>query len=141
MINLKKVFSRNIRGKLMYSLSWLPDEPYIKLFYYATTGRKLNLKEPVTFEDKQQWLKLHDHNDRYTQLADKLAVREHIKKTIGEGYSFPLLGHWDRFEDIDFSALPEKFVLKCNHDSGSVRIIKNKSSLTEDELDKLKKLI
>lgn len=139
MINLKRLLSRNMRGKLMYALSWLPDEPYIKLFYFATTGRKLNLKTPVTFEDKQQWLKLHDHNDRYTQLADKYAVREHIKKTIGEGYSFPLLGHWDRFEDIDFSTLPEKYVLKCNHDSGSVRIIKNKSSFTEKEYTKLKK--
>lgn len=139
MINLKKLLSRNVRGKLMYALSWLPDEPYIKLFYYATTGRKLNLKTPVTFEDKQQWLKLHDHNPKYTQLVDKYAVRQYIKETIGEEYSFPLIGHWDRFDDLDFSSLPESFVLKCNHDSGSVRIIKSKSNLTQSEIQSLKK--
>ncbi|MBR4333258.1 MAG: glycosyl transferase [Clostridia bacterium] len=139
MINLKKILSRNVRGKLMYALSWLPDEPYVKLFYYATTGRKLNLKNPVTFEDKQQWLKLHDHNDRYTQLVDKYAVREHIKNTIGAEYSFPLLGHWDRFDEIDFDALPEQFVLKCNHDSGSVKVIKSKSALSAEEMQQLKK--
>ena len=139
MINLKKILSRNVRGKLMYALSWLPDEPYIKLFYYVTTGRKLNLKTPVSFEDKQQWLKLHDHNPKYTQLVDKYAVRKHIKETIGEEYSFPLIGHWDRFDDIDFSSLPESFVLKCNHDSGSVRIIKSKSNLSQTEIQSLKK--
>ena len=138
MINLKKFLSREARGKMMYALSWLPDEPYIKLFYYATTGRKLNLKNPTTFEDKQQWLKLHDRQERYTDLADKLKVREHIKKTIGEEYSFPLLGHWDTFDEIDFDKLPERFVLKCNHDSGSVRVIKNKSALTEKEIDTLR---
>ena len=123
----------------MYALSWLPDEPYVKLFYYATTGRKLNLRNPVTFEDKQQWLKLHDHNDRYTELADKYAVREHIKNTIGTEYSFPLLGHWDRFDDIDFDILPEQFVLKCNHDSGSVKVIRSKTALTAEEMRKLRK--
>ena len=139
MINLKRSLSRNAREKLMYALSWLPDTLYIKLFYYATTGRKLNLIHPVTFEDKQQWLKLNDHNDRYTQLADKYAVREYIKKTIGEEYSFPLIGHWDTFDDIDFSSLPESFVLKCNHDSGSVRVIKNKSTLSNSDIREMKK--
>ena len=139
MINLKKILPRDIRSKLMYALKWLPDEPYVRLFYFATTGRKLNLQTPITFEDKQQWLKLHDHNERYTLLADKLAVREHVKNTIGEEYSFPLLGHWRCFKEIDFAALPEQFVLKCNHDSGSVRVIRNKSSLTSEDYLQLKK--
>lgn len=123
----------------MYALRFLPDEPYIKLFYFATTGRHLNLKDPVTFEDKQQWLKLHDRQERYSGLVDKFAVREHIKATIGEKYSFPLLGHWERFEDIDFEELPESFVLKCNHDSGSVRIVRRKSELTDDDIQELRK--
>ena len=139
MLNLKKLLSRNVREKLMYSLFWLPDEPYIRLFYFATTGRKLNLKNPVTFEDKQQWLKLHDHNAGYTKLADKYLVRKHIKRTIGEGYSFPLLGRWQKFDEIDFNVLPEQFVLKCNHDSGSVRVIKSKSSLRDEDYVQLKK--
>lgn len=139
MLNLKKLLPRNIRGKLMYSLFWLPDESYIRLFYFATTGRKLNLKDPVTFEDKQQWLKLHDHNTRYTKLADKYLVRKHIKRTIGEGYSFPLLGRWQNFDEIDFTDLPDQFVLKCNHDSGSVRVIKSKSSLRDEDYAELKR--
>ena len=139
MINIKKIIPRNIRGKAMYALSFLPDEVYIRLFYYATTGRKLNLKKPVTFEDKQQWLKLHDRKEEYHELVDKYAVRKHIKSVIGERYSFPLIGHWARFEDIDFSALPESFVIKCNHDSGSVRVIKNKSALTKKDIEELKK--
>ena len=139
MINIKKLIPRNIRGKVMYALSFLPDEPYIRLFYFATTGRKLNLKKPVTFEDKQQWLKLHDRKEEYHRLVDKYAVRGHIKSVIGEKYSFPLIGKWKRFEDINFDELPESFVIKCNHDSGSVRVIKNKSSLTEKDVEELRK--
>lgn len=139
MINIKKIVPRNIRGKVMYALSFLPDEAYIRLFYFATTGRILNLKKPVTFEDKQQWLKLHDRKEEYRELVDKYAVRKHIRAVIGEQYSFPLIGHWARFEDIDFNSLPESFVIKCNHDSGSVRVIKNKSALTKKEIEDLRK--
>ena len=77
--------------------------------------------------------------EEYHELVDKYAVRKHIKSVIGEQYSFPLIGHWTRFEDIDFSTLPESFVIKCNHDSGSVRVIKNKSALTKKDIEELKK--
>lgn len=133
MINLKRIIPRNLREEIMYALSFLPDEPYIKLFYYCTTGRKLNLKNPKGFNEKLNWLKLHDKHLEYSQLADKYAVREHINRVLGEGHLFPLLGKWERFEDIDFSSLPDRFVLKCNHDSGSVKIIHDKSLLTEKE--------
>lgn len=138
MLNIKKIVPRNIRSDIMFALSFLPDEVYIRLFYFAVTGRTLNLKKPVTFEDKQQWLKLHNRKEEYHRLVDKYSVRKHIKDVIGEQYSFPLIGHWSRFEDIDFDTLPESFVIKCNHDSGSVRVIKNKSSLNKKDIEDLK---
>ena len=138
MIDLKKIIPRNIRWKIMDALFFLPDEAYIRLFYFATTGRMLNLKNPVTFEDKQQWLKLHDRKEEYHELVDKYAVRKHIKSIIGEKYCIPLIGHWSRFEDIDFDTLPESFVIKCNHDSGSVKVIKNKSILTGTDMERLR---
>ena len=136
---LKLMLPGKVRWKMMDLLALLPDELYIRLFYFAVTGRILNLKNPVTFEDKQNWLKLNDQHPEYRDLADKLKVRNHIKETIGEGYSFPLLGSWERFEDIDFALLPNQFVIKCNHDSGSTRVIKDKSLLTKKDHQELEK--
>ena len=136
---LKKIIPHNFRDTLIYGLSFLPDEPYLRLFYYVSTGKRLNLKNPKTFEDKQHWLKLHDQHMEYSMLVDKIKVREHIKKTIGEEYLFPLLGTWRNFEEIDLYKLPNQFVLKCNHDSGSVKIIENKNEITRKEWDRLAK--
>ncbi len=131
-MNLKKILPRDFREKVMFGLRFLPDELYVKLFFFAVTGRHLNLKHPTTFEDKQQWLKLYDRHPEYRELVDKLRVRDHIKAILGEEYLFPLLGAWKRFEDIDFEALPNQFVLKCNHDSGSVKVISDKNELTKE---------
>lgn len=65
-------------------------------------------------------MKIYDHNPIYTQLTDKYKVLEYVAKQIGEQYLIPLLGVWDSFEQINFDPLPNKFVLKCNHDSGSL---------------------
>lgn len=138
-MNLKTIVPPKVRYKIMDLLALLPDELYIRLFFFAVTGRSLHLKHPVTFEDKQNWLKLNDQHLEYRELADKLKVREHVKKTIGEGYTFPLLGQWKQFDDIDFDLLPNRFVIKCNHDSGSTRVIKDKESLTDAEFAELKK--
>ena len=133
MINLKKIIPRNIRWKIMDILSFLPDEPYIKLFYFSVSGKWMDLKNPKGFNEKQNWLKIHDRHPEYTDLVDKYAVRAHINEVLGEGHLFPLLGKWETFEDIDFNVLPNAFVLKCNHDSGSTKIIHDKNSLTEEE--------
>ncbi len=139
MFVLKKILGRNIRGKLMDALIFLPDKPYLQLFYFATTGKFINFKKPVGFNEKLQWLKLNDRHPEYSKLVDKLAVREHIKETLGEEYLFPLLGYWESFDEIDFSKLPEQFVLKCNHDSGSTKVIKSKSALTAEDMEALRK--
>lgn len=121
-------------------LNWMPDALYLKIVFPGYTGYKLDIKNPKTFNEKLQWLKLYDRNPAYTQMVDKYGVREYIAKKIGEEYLIPLLGIWDRFEDIDFSQLPDQFVLKPTHDSGSVIICKDKSKLdikeTQKKIDK-----
>lgn len=96
----------------------LSDEKYLKLMYYIYMHKKLDLKTPKTFSEKLQWLKLHNRNPEYTLMVDKYKVRSYIEKEIGKEYLVPLIGVWKRPEDIDFDALPDKFVLKCNHNSG-----------------------
>jgi hypothetical protein len=135
MFDYKKIFrNREARLKLIDSLKFIPTKPYLKLVYKIKTGKALNLDSPVGFCEKLQWLKIHDIHPEYTQLVDKTAVRDYITEKIGEDYLFPLLGSWEKFEDIDFDSLPDKFVLKCNHDSGSVKIITDKSQINKDEL-------
>lgn len=138
MIDLRKYLSRDVRGKLMYGLSFLPDAPYLKIFYFATTGKRLNLKNPQGYNEKLQWLKIHEKNESYRDLVDKLKVREHIKKVWGEDHLFPLLGYWKSFDEINFDSLPNQFVLKCNHDSGSTKIITDKASMNAGEFQALK---
>lgn len=111
-------------------LNWMPDASYLKMVYKENFGKYPNLKQPQTFNEKLQWLKLHDRNPLYTQLVDKYKVRQYIADKIGEEYLIPLVGGpWDSFDDINFDTLPEQFVLKCNHDSGGVLICQDKKLL------------
>lgn len=105
----------------------LPDKIYIKNLYKARTGKELNLKNPQTFNEKQNWLKLYDRRPEYTMMVDKYKVREYVAKKIGEEYLVPLLGVWDSPDEIDFDSLPNEFVLKCNHDNGVI-ICRDKST-------------
>jgi hypothetical protein len=105
----------------------LPDKAFLSILYRIRVGRKLNWKTPVSFNEKLQWLKLHNRKPEYTAMVDKYAAREYIANKAAHEYLVPLLGVWDRFEDIDFSKLPEQFVLKCTHDSGSVFICKDRN--------------
>ena len=110
------------------------DEFYVKWEYYFDTHKKLNLDNPQSFNEKLQWLKLYDNQDKYTLLVDKYEVKKYVKDIIGEEYIIPTIGVWDSFEDIDFSKLPNQFVLKTTHDSGGVFICKDKSSLKKNIL-------
>lgn len=130
MIDYRKIIrNRELRLKLISMLSWIPDEPYLKMVYRIKTGRKLNLKHPVGFNEKLNWLKLNDKHPEYTNLVDKVKVRDYISQVLGQEYLFPIYGTWNSFDEIDFDALPNEFVLKCNHDSGSVKIIRDKSKM------------
>lgn len=96
----------------------LPDKEYLSRMYKAKTGKELNLADPKTFNEKLQWLKLYNRRPIYSELVDKFTVRTHIAERIGENYCVPLLGVWSHPEEINFNALPNQFVLKCNHNSG-----------------------
>ena len=108
----------------------LSDTAYLKAAYRLRMGKRLNLAHPQTFNEKLQWLKLNDRQSVYTRMADKFAARAFVAERIGERHLIPLLGVWDDPEDIDFDDLPNKFVLKCNHNSGlGMCICKDKASL------------
>ena len=99
----------------------LTDEEYIRMRWEIMMGKRtLDLEHPRTFDEKIQWLKLHDRDPLHTILVDKYAVKKWVADKIGDEYVIPTLGVWERFDDIDFDALPDKFVLKCTHDSGSI---------------------
>lgn len=119
-------------------LNWIDDETYLRIIYRIKLGRKLNLENPQTYNEKLQWMKLYNRQPIYTKLVDKYEVKPIIAKQIGEKYIIPTLGVWDRFEDINFSSLPNQFVLKCTHDSGGLIIVKDKSKLN---LNKARKII
>lgn len=106
------------------------DKVYLKKRYKEELGEKLNLRNPHTFNEKLQWLKLYDRNPLYTQLVDKFRIRGYITDKLGEEYLIPLLWVGDDPNDIDFDALPDQFVLKCNHNSGKgMCICRDKSTL------------
>ena len=109
-------------------LNWVPDSLYLKVLYRVIMGRKLNLKNPKEYNEKLQWLKLNDRKPEYSTMVDKYEVRGYIGDLLGDKYLIPCLGIYDSVDDIDIDALPDRFVLKCTHDSGSVEICKDKSS-------------
>lgn len=108
--------------------SW-SDERFIRYAYRRSIGRALDLENPKGFNEKLQWLKLHDRRPEYTTMVDKYEAKKYFAAKIGEEYIVPTLGVWDSFDEIDFDALPEQFVLKCTHDSGGIVICRDKSSL------------
>lgn len=114
-------------------IDWVDDEIAIKCYFRARTGESLNLENPRTFNEKLQWLKLHDRNPLYTMLVDKVHVKNWVASKIGTQYVTPTYAVWDSVEEVDLNDLPEQFVLKTNHDNGSVCICKDKGSFDFDE--------
>lgn len=114
----------------------ISDEKYLKIRYRATFGKKLNLKNPQTFNEKLQWLKLYDRKPEYTKMVDKYEVKKYVEKLVGKEYIIPTLGIYNTWEEIKFEELPNEFVIKCTHDSGSVVICKNKDSFNKNKARK-----
>lgn len=107
----------------------LPDRIYLSIAYRAKLGRRLNLNDPKTFNEKIQWIKLNRHDPVLNTLVDKYLVKDVVANIIGKEYIIPTIGAWTSFDEIDFSTLPNQFVLKCNHDSHSVVICQDKEKL------------
>lgn len=114
-------------GKLMRG-SIEQDASYLKILFRQSVGYPLDLENPRTFNEKLQWLKLHDRNPLYTKLVDKAEGKPWVAERIGWEHVVPTLGVWDSFDDIDFGALPERFVLKCTHDSGGLAICRDRAT-------------
>jgi hypothetical protein len=130
-LSLDHILNNVIGGRLflfwMRISKWIQnDEFYIRVFYRLAMKERLDLKNPVTYTQKIQWLKLHNTNPMYSRMVDKYAAKEMIAKAIGQQYVIPLLGVWDSFDAIDFSKMPNQFVLKTTHDSGNVIVCKDK---------------
>lgn len=111
---------------------WMSDETYLKIAYRVKMGKRLNLNSPVTFNEKLQWLKLHDRKPEYTTMVDKYEAKRWVADRIGEEYIIPTLGGWNHFDEIDFDKLPNQFVLKCTHDSGGLVICRDKSEFDKE---------
>ena len=111
--------------------TWLPDSLYLKIMFRLKMGYRLDLKNPSTFNEKLQWLKLYNRKPEYTRMVDKSEAKIVAENILGKGYVIPTLGVWDKFEDIDFSSLPDRFVLKTTNGGGGggVIICRDKSKL------------
>lgn len=126
---------RRIRESI-YNWFWyylLPDSLYLKIQYKRIFGETLNLNNPQKFSEKIQWLKLYDRKEIYHKLVDKYEVKNIISHIIGEEYIIKTLGVWDKYENINIDELPERFILKCTHDSASVTICLNKTEFDKEK--------
>ena len=115
----------------------IPDRLFLQLAYKRKMGKKINLNTPVTFNEKLQWLKIHNRKKIYTTMVDKYEAKEYAARIIGRKYIIPTIGVYPKFRDIDFDVLPKKFVLKCTHDSGGLIICKNKNNFNIKEAEKI----
>lgn len=118
----------------------IPDKLYLSLRYRCIMGSWINWKNPQTFTEKLQWLKLYNRKPEYTKMVDKYAVKEYVAKKIGEEYIIPTLGVWDKPEDIDWASLPNKFVLKTTHGGGGGGVVICKDKATFDKTTAIAKL-
>ena len=117
---------------IAFVLRLLPDKIYIHLkWMFRRMPYSLDLNNPQTYNEKLQWIKLYDRNPLYTTLVDKYKVKAYVTEKIGADHVVPLLGVWDKVEDIEWEKLPEKFVLKCSHDCGGLVICKDKNNFDQ----------
>lgn len=121
------VFISLLKEIFYFFARFFSDKSYLRLRYYLIMGRALHLKAPELFTEKLQWLKLNDRNPQYTKLADKYDVKMWVAEKIGNEHVIPTIGVYDSFEEIDLKKLPQRFVMKCTHNSGGIIICKNKN--------------
>lgn len=126
-------------GFLRRTAAYWPDKMYLRIVYYLYMGKILHLNNPITLTEKLNWLKINDIHPEYSKLVDKYEVKFHVAKILGtEENIIKTIGVWDSFDKIDFSSLPDKFVLKTTNGGGnsSVVICTDKSKLDIEETRK-----
>lgn len=113
--------------RLFYFLSPLfRDKIYLQLLFFMKVGYKLNLNNPITYNEKLQWLKLYYRRPEMVKMVDKYEAKQFAKSLIGEEHIIPTYGLWESFDEINFNSLPSQFVIKTTHDQGGVVICNNK---------------
>ena len=123
--NLNRIISKTLQP--------IPDKLYLKCIFYLRMKKRLNLKNPMSFNEKIQWLKLYDRKEIYHTIVDKCEVKKYVSQKIGEEYIIPTIGIWKSTNSIDINTLPASFVIKATHDSGGVYICKDKSNFNFDD--------
>ncbi|MDD6250787.1 MAG: ATP-grasp fold amidoligase family protein [Bacillales bacterium] len=103
------------------------DSVYLKKRYKALTGKKLNMDRPKTFNEKLQWLKVNDRKEYYSKMVDKYDAKEYVKEICPSINVIKTIGIYDHFDDINLDSLPDKFVIKCTHNSNCLIICRDKS--------------
>lgn len=130
LLNKIKIYFKNPYKFLLYldkkRIITLKDEVFLKYQYKDVFDKELNLDNPITFNEKLQWLKIHDRKKEYINLVDKYEVKKIVEEKIGKEYIIPTLGIYNSWNEIDFDKLPNQFVIKCTHDSGGIEICKDK---------------
>lgn len=134
-------YTRNPKFRFLFNAKCgfyrnVPDDKYLVMEYKAVMGKELDLDNPKTFNEKMQWLKLYDRNPEYQRMVDKYAVKDYVSQKIGSEHVIKTIGVWDSFDDIDFDKLPERFVLKCTHDSGGLAICRDRKSFDKEKAGK-----
>ncbi len=128
---------RLLNNRRMRKISPNKYENKISKIYKKRIGKNINWNNPTTYTEKMQWEKLYDNNPLKAELSDKYLVREWVKEKIGEKYLIDIYGVWDSFSEIDFKKLPKSFVLKTNHGSGTIYIVKDKNKIDYNEVKNL----
>ncbi len=145
MRNIKNVIKKILPKKILYNCflvfqkikskkNMKSIKKEISKRYYRVYGNRLNWKNPIKYSEKMNISKVMFPTEIKSELTDKYLVRNWIKKQIGEQYLIPLIGVYNSFDEIDFDKLPNKFVIKCNHDSSSVTIVKDKNTINYKKL-------
>ena len=112
-----KLFNR------LHLLNLMPDKEYLEKRFYVELGYKLDIEHPVTYNEKIQWLKLYDRRPEYTDLVDKYKAKHIVGSMIGSEFIIPTIGVWENPDEVDIKSLPQKFVIKCNHNSGNGMVV------------------
>lgn len=123
----ERAFLTRKLGRHRVPLKWALEDGYYEVF-----GQRPDLNRPRRYTEKLQKMILCDHNPLYHRLVDKAEVKSYVSSLIGEEHIIPTLGVWSRAEDIDWDSLPDYFVLKCTHDSGSALICRDKASFDRE---------
>ena len=127
-----------MKSFILLAAGLVPDKTYIKYVAKGKLGYSIDINHPKTFNEKLNWLKLYGRNPLYTKMADKYEAKKIVAERIGEQYVVKNLGYWSSFDEIDFDALPNQFVLKCTHDSSGAIICRDKN--TFDKLSARRKI-